>query len=144
MLYKRTDEEAEFYYLRSRFLEHVVTEQKILYVYIGVPLIEGQNMMMLDRYGLEWEMLLLDEVKDLTYMGMPIVKGNKEVGTSSESMYKRPSPLPMPSPSALPLSILRQTMSTPGVSFREPGIPLMGVDKWRPKGSMGANWTNTY
>ena len=116
----------------------MVTDQKILYVYTRVPVIEGQNMMMLDRYGLEWEILLPGEVKDLTYMGMPIVKGNKEVGTSSESMYKRPGPLPIPTPSAPPLSILRPTMSVPRVSFREPGIPLMGVDGWRPEGSMGA------
>ena len=72
-------------------------------------------------------------------MGMPIVKANKEVGTSSESMYNRPGPLPMPTPSAPPLSILRPTMSVPRVSFREPGIPLMGVDGWRPEGSMGAS-----
>ena len=77
VLYKRTDEEAEFYYLRSRVPEHMVIEQKILYVYTRVPLIEYQNMMMLDRYGLEWEMLLPGEVKDLNYMGMPIVKGIK-------------------------------------------------------------------
>ena len=83
VLYKRTDEEAEFYYLRSRVPKNMVTDQKILYVYTRVPLAEGQNMMMLDKYGLEWEMLLLGEVKDLTYMGMPIVKGKKEVETSS-------------------------------------------------------------
>ena len=46
MLYKRIDEEAKFYYMRSRVLENMVTDQKILYVYTRVPLIEGQNMMM--------------------------------------------------------------------------------------------------
>ena len=121
VLYKRTDEEAEFYYLRSRVPENMVTDQKILYVYTRVPLTEGQNMMMLDKYGLEWEMLLPGEVRELTYMGMSIVKGSKEVGTSSETMGRRLSPLPMPTPSAPPMSILRPTMSAPRVSFREPG-----------------------
>ena len=62
----------------------MVIESKILYVYTRVPILEGQNMMMLEKYGLEWEMLLPNEVKDLTYLGMPIVRLDKEVGTSSD------------------------------------------------------------
>ena len=64
VLYKRNDEETEFFYLRSKVPEYMVTESKILYVYTRVPISEGQNMMMLDKHGLDWEMLLTtNEVK---------------------------------------------------------------------------------
>ena len=63
VLYKRSDEETEFFYLRSRVSKYMVTECTQ-----GCPS-KGQNMMMLEKYGLEWEMILPSEVKDLTYLG---------------------------------------------------------------------------
>ena len=63
---------------------------------------------------------------------------DKEAGTSSNFMYRKPGPIPMPSPTAPPISILRLTMSALGVSFMEPRIPLSGMGGYRPKGSMGA------
>ena len=56
------------FYSRSKMPKYMVTESKILYVYTRVPISEGQDMMMLDKYGLEWKMLLPNEVKYLTYL----------------------------------------------------------------------------
>ena len=119
--------------------EYMVIESKILYVYTRVSISKSQNMMMLDKYGLEWEMLLPSEVKDLTYLGMPIVRVDKEVGTSFDFMYRRPRPIPMPTPTAPPISILRPTMIGPRVSLLEPRSPLTRMGGYRPEGSMGAS-----
>ena len=96
-------------------------------------------MMMLDKYGLEWEMFLPREVEDFTYSWMPIVRLYKEAGTSSSFLYRKPRPISMPSPTTPPLSILRPTMSGPGVSFIEPRIPLTGMGGYRTEGSMGTS-----
>ena len=113
VLYKRNYEETKFFYVRSKVPEYMVIESKILYVYTRVPISKGQNMMMLDKYGLEWEILLPNKVKELTYLGMPIVRLDKEAWTSFDLLYKRPGPISMPSPTAPPISILRPTMSGP-------------------------------
>ena len=55
---------------------------------------------------------------------MSIVRMDKEAGTSSDFVYKRPRPILMPSPTTPPISILRPIMSGPRVSFIEPRIPL--------------------
>ena len=101
--------------------------------------IESQNMMMLDKYGLKWEMLLPRKVKYLTYLGIPIVKLDKQTRTSFDFLYKRPSPISLPSPMAPPLSILRPTMSGPRVSFIEPRILVTLMGGYRPKGSLAAS-----
>ena len=119
VLHKRNDEEMEFFYLRSKVPEYMVSESKILYVYTRVPISKDQNMMMLDIYGLECEMLLPREVKYLTYLEMPIVRMDKEAEASFEFLYRRLGQISMPSPMAPPLSILRLTMSGPRVSFIE-------------------------
>ena len=143
VLYKRNDEETKFFYLRSKVPKYMVIESKILYVYSGVPISKGQNMMMLDKYGLEWEILLSNEVKDLTYLGMPIVRVDKEAGTSFDFMYRKLGPISMPTPTGSPISILRPTMSGPRVLFVEPIIPLTRMGGYRLEGSMGASSGNS-
>ena len=64
VLYQRTDDDTEFFYMRAKIPEYMATHIKILYVYVRTPMTEGKNMMMMDKYGLEWEMLLSAEVRD--------------------------------------------------------------------------------
>ena len=63
VLYQKKDEEVEFVYVRTKILENMATKNKVLYVYVRTPILVGQNMILLDKYGLEWEMLLPSEVK---------------------------------------------------------------------------------
>ena len=62
---------------------------------------------------------------------------DKEVGTSSDFMYRSPRLIPMPCPMAPPISILRPTMSGPRVLFIDPRIPITRMGGYRPEGSMG-------
>ena len=52
-LYKQMDEEIKFFYIRSSIPVYMATESKGLYVYGGVLALVEQNMIMLDKYGLE-------------------------------------------------------------------------------------------
>ena len=61
---------------------------------------EGQNMIMMDKYGLEWEMILLTEVRDmrLTCLGVPIVGNGKEEFAPSDFTYRGVGPMSFVTP----------------------------------------------
>ena len=48
VLYQRTDDDTEFFYMRAKITKYVATQIKVLSVYVRKPMIEGQNMIMMD------------------------------------------------------------------------------------------------
>ena len=124
VLYQRNDGETEFFYLRSQIPEHMAPPVKVLYVYVRTPVTEEQNILMLDKFGFEWELLLPVDVKDmkLTRMGVPVVGGNMGVSFGS--------------PIVPPASTVR-----PKVSFVEPIASMSGIGGgFRPTGSLGGGF----
>ena len=142
MLYQGNDDDSELFYMRAKIPEYMDTQIKVLYVYARTPMTEGQNMIMMDKYGLEWEMLLSAEVRDmrLTCLGVPIVGNGKEEIAPSDFTYRGVGPMPFVTPMAPPISVVRPIGSGPRVSFVEVRASVSGKESlgFRPKGSMGA------
>ena len=72
-IYKQHDTSNECFYLRDLPPEYTLTEDKIMSVYanttIGEPL-----MKFFDEFGMEWGLMLENEVNGVTYMGLPITR----------------------------------------------------------------------
>ena len=129
--------------MRAKVPEYMATQIKVLYVYVKTPMTEGQNMIMMDKYGLEWEMFLPAEVRDmrLTCLGVPIVSNGKEEFTPSDFTYRGVGPLPFVTPMAPPISVVRPMGSGLRVSFVEPRASMSGMGSlgFGPEGSMRAS-----
>ena len=54
-------------------------------------------------------------------------------------MYRGAGPIPLLTPSAPPISVVRPTVSGPRVSFVDPRASMSGMGGFRPEGSMGAS-----
>ena len=118
-MYKREDAGTEFFYLRDYPPEYCLTEDKIMYVFVNsVPRVEPP-MSFFDKFGIEWNLLLDNEVKGVTYLGVPITRtGFPEAGTSSFG-FRTPVAIPRATPSAPPMFIPRPSPSAHRVSFAD-------------------------
>ena len=143
MLYQRNDGDTDFFYLRSQIPEHMATTVKVLYVYVRTPMTEEQNLLMLDKYGLEWELLLPADIRDmrLTRLGVPIVGNVIGATTSSGFVYRGSGPIHFASSIEPPISTVKPTMGAPKVTFVDPrtSISGMGGSGYKTEVSLGTS-----
>lgn len=122
-LYSRSDSGTEFFYLREDPLEHSLSEEKVLYVFICEGLGSSNSpVVFLDKYHQEWTLMLDTEVGYLTYLGITVTRGGMSgVSTSRPSVY---TPGNMRTPSAPPLQ------PRTSQSAHECHSLLFRLDKW--------------
>ncbi len=89
ILYKREDHGSEFFYLRNCAPDYTITVDKVLYVFVQESTEGHKDVIFLDKFGLEWEMMLSSDLRDLTYLGVPVVNYEKGTGTSSDSAHRK-------------------------------------------------------
>ena len=134
-LYKRDDGSTEFFYIHHYPPEYSLSEEKILYVFLNPMNNTPQPVMFLDKYGLEWKLMLESDLRGITALGVPIVKARPEASTSGFT-FRTPMAVPRPTPSAPPIHTARPVTSTHHVSFaKDGGMP-------RPIGSEATHATS--
>ena len=127
-MYKRVESGTEFFYLRNNSPDYTTTEDKVLYTFIDTNQGAYRDIVFLDKYNLEWDLKVANEVMDLTFQGMPIVRlGNDIPSTSSNFVYRNPRPIYTPVMNMPSFTSFRPIPSTQRVSFVEPGPRPMGL-----------------
>ena len=117
-LYKREDAGSEFFYLRDFPPLQCLTKDKVLYVYVNTHAEVKRSVLFLDKFGIEWSMRLEAEIKELTFLGTPVVRtGLAEAGISNFT-YRTPMGIPMPTPSALPHQEIQHATTGPNLLCR--------------------------
>ena len=148
-MYKQVEAGTKFYYLRNSPLDHTITEEKVLYAFVDTNPGAYKDVVFVDKYNLEWDLKFADEVMNLTFQGMSIVRIGNDMPSTSNFVYRNLGPiytLVLNKPS---ITIHRPPVaSTQRVSFAKPGPRPMGSGvMYRSSGSSG-NWsaiqTTTY
>ena len=92
ILYKQENHGSKFFYMRNCAPDYTITEDKILYIFVQESIEVHKNVIYLDKFGLEWEMILPGDLKDLTYLGESVVRYEREKRTPIPTLsFKDPS-----------------------------------------------------
>ena len=127
VLYKRVESGTEFFYLRNSPPDHTITEEKVLYAFVDTNLGAYKDVVFFNKYNLEWDFKFADEVMNLTFQGMPIVRIGNDMPSTSNFVYHNPGPIYTPVLNTPSFTIHRRPVaSTQRVSFAEPGPRPMG------------------
>lgn len=126
VLYKRVESRTEFFYLRNSFPDHTITEDKVLYTFIDTNQGAYRDILFFDKYNLEWDMKLADEVMNLTFQGMPIVRLGNDIPSTSNFVYRNPGPIYTPVMNTPSFTSFRPVPSTQRVSF----LQNLDLDQW--------------
>ena len=140
-LYKREDAGSEFFYLRDFPPLQCLTEDKVLYVYVNTHPEAKRSVLFLDKFGIEWNMRLEAEIKELTFLGTPVAGTGLAEARISNFTYRTPMGIPLPTSSALPHQAVRQATTGPKISFVEERVHSGKVGESRPNASMHTSRT---
>ena len=92
-MYKRVESGTEFFYLRNSPPDHTITEEKLLYAFVDINPGASKDVVFFDKYNLEWDLKFADEVMNLTFQGMPIVRIGNDMPSTSNFVYRNPRDL---------------------------------------------------
>ena len=67
--------------MRNCAPSYTIIEDKILYIFVQESIEVHKNVIYLDKFGLEWDMMLPGDLRDLTYLGEPAVRYERETRT---------------------------------------------------------------
>ena len=90
-----------------------------MYVFVNTLLEANRSIVFLDNFGIEWNMKLEAEIRELTFLGTHVTRtGIAKAGTSNFT-YKTPLGIPMPTTSAPPHPGIQSMTMGPRISFIE-------------------------
>ena len=117
----------------------------MLYTFIDTNQGAYRDIVFLDKYNLEWDLKVANEVMDLTFQGMPIVRLGNDIPSTSNFVYCNPGPIYTPVMNTPSFTSFRPIPSTQRVSFVEPanGIGNYVQIEWS-SGNWSANQTTTH
>ena len=57
---------------------------------------EYRDVVFLDKYKLEWNLMFASDIRELTFQGVPIVRYGNNMGSPSNFVYRKPRTFYMP------------------------------------------------
>ena len=98
----------------------------MLYTFIDTNQGAYRDIVFLDKYNQEWDLKVANEVMDVTFQGMPIVRLGNDIPSTSNFVYRNPGPIYTPVMNTPSFTSFRPIPSTQRVSFAEPRPRPMG------------------
>ena len=126
-LYKRTDSGTEFFYIRNYPEEHILTEEKILYVYINTGALNETSLLFIDKFCMEWDLMLEEDLRGVSFLGAPVAKPVQPGTSYNSNNFTTPQPIPRPTPSAPPYPVPGPTPMSKHVWYEDESMPGLGL-----------------